>query len=180
MSDGQLVRIEWRNRVALLTIDNPPLNLLKAAVRAALLAAIRTAAASDPERIVITGAGKAFVAGADAREFGDAPIEPHLNDVLREIAQLSVPTIAAINGSALGGGLEMIVLHPIPSPPLSAWTGINSIPCWSPTGVPRQRHIQMRCRPLPGMLPAAPEGRRPPSARWNWWPGVPTGTLMSG
>ena len=107
MSDGQLVRIEWRNRVALLTIDNPPLNLLKAAVRAALLAAIRTAAASDPERIVITGAGKAFVAGADAREFGDAPIEPHLNDVLREIAQLSVPTIAAINGSALGGGLEI-------------------------------------------------------------------------
>ena len=90
MSDGQLVRIEWRNRVALLTIDNPPLNLLKAAVRAALLAAIRTAAASDPERIVITGAGKAFVAGADAREFGDAPIEPHLNDVLREILRATL------------------------------------------------------------------------------------------
>ncbi|HQV03514.1 MULTISPECIES: FAD-dependent oxidoreductase [unclassified Novosphingobium] len=107
MSDGELVRIEWRGRAALLIIDNAPLNLLNAAVRSGLLAAIRTAAASSPERIIITGAGRAFVAGADAREFDDAPIEPHLNDVLRVIARLSVPTIAAINGSALGGGLEI-------------------------------------------------------------------------
>ena len=113
MSDGQLVRIEWRNRVALLTIDNPPLNLLKAAVRAALLAAIRTAAASDPERIVITGAGKAFVAGADATALQHdrgrqcAEVErrrPHRRRRIRrgrDALQLAITDVASAQGVIL-------------------------------------------------------------------------------
>ncbi|WP_458732865.1 FAD-dependent oxidoreductase [Sphingobium xenophagum] len=107
MSDVKLVRTTWRGRAAVLTISYPPLNLLSAEVRGALQLAIRRVVDRRPERIVITGAGLTFVAGADAREFDGLPLEPHLNDVLRELAQLSIPTIAAVNGTALGAGLEL-------------------------------------------------------------------------
>ncbi|OYX87026.1 MAG: enoyl-CoA hydratase, partial [Xanthobacter sp. 35-67-6] len=58
-------------------------------------------------RVVLTGAGKVFIAGADAREFAAPPVAPHLPDIIRRIEDFPVPVVAAINGAALGGGLEI-------------------------------------------------------------------------
>ncbi|KND17254.1 enoyl-CoA hydratase [Pannonibacter phragmitetus] len=92
---------------AILTIDNPPLNLLSAEIRAGLLHGMDAAVAQGANRLIVTGAGTTFVAGADAKEFGLPPTAPHLNDVLLHLSRLPIPTIAAINGAAFGGGLEI-------------------------------------------------------------------------
>ncbi len=101
------VNLTLNGRAAVLILDNPPLNLLGAALRTALDAALDEALALKAERLILTGQGKTFVAGADAREFDAPPVAPHLNDILKKLAGLPIPTIAAINGAALGGGLEI-------------------------------------------------------------------------
>ena len=94
--------------IAILEIENPPVNALAQPVRAALLAAVQSAAADAAVRgVIIHGAGRCFVAGADLREF-DAPARaPLLNDVLLSIEALGKPVLAALHGAALGGGLEL-------------------------------------------------------------------------
>lgn len=93
--------------IALVTIDNPPVNVTSLAVRQGLAAALDAAEAAGVGRVVLTGAGKTFVAGADAREFAAAPVAPHLPDLVRRIEAFPVPVVAAITGAALGGGLEI-------------------------------------------------------------------------
>jgi 3-hydroxyacyl-CoA dehydrogenase len=94
--------------VAILTIDNPPVNALSVAVRQGLLDALHQALA-DPEAagIVVIGKGRAFIAGADIREFGKPPQPPRLTAVIAELEASPKPVIAAIDGVALGGGLEV-------------------------------------------------------------------------
>lgn len=95
-------------RVLVVTIDNPPVNAASAAMRAGLAAAI--AHANDDAAInsvVLTGAGKIFVGGADITEFGKPPIEPILPDICMQIENSAKPVIGALNGAALGGGLEI-------------------------------------------------------------------------
>jgi 3-hydroxyacyl-CoA dehydrogenase len=101
------VRYEITGKVALVTFDNPPLNVFGQAMRAGLQEAIERARADRPDRMILTGAGRAFVAGADAKEFDGPPLAPQLNDVLAQLVSLPFPTIAAITGAALGGGLEI-------------------------------------------------------------------------
>ncbi len=94
--------------IAVITIDNPPVNALGAAVREGLVAAIAEANADGTvEAIVIAAAGKAFIAGADISEFGKPPVPPFLPDVLDAIERSDKPVVAAIQGVALGGGLEV-------------------------------------------------------------------------
>ncbi len=82
-----MVRYEVRGRVALTTIDNPPVNALNAAVRAGLAEAIQKANADAAVvALVIAAEGKAFIAGADISEFGKPPVAPFLPDVLDAIA----------------------------------------------------------------------------------------------
>lgn len=103
------VRTGLQDRAFVITIDNPPVNVLGQAVRAALLDACDQAAKAlgggEADRVIVTGAGRAFVAGADTREFDGPALDPQLPDVLARLSAL--PAIAAINGAALGGGFEI-------------------------------------------------------------------------
>ncbi|MGP9790907.1 3-hydroxyacyl-CoA dehydrogenase NAD-binding domain-containing protein [Roseinatronobacter sp. NSM] len=101
------VTYEHHSEGAIITCDNPPLNIFGQAMRAGLQSAITRARDDRPKRLIITGAGRSFVAGADAKEFDGEPQSPHLNDILADLVDLPFPTIAAVSGPALGGGLEI-------------------------------------------------------------------------
>lgn len=102
------VTMERHGDVALIVIDSPPVNAIGHAVRVGLLRAIEEADADPSLRaIVLHGAGKAFIAGADVREL-DAPTPaPLLNDVLLRLESCRKPVIAALHGAVLGGGFEV-------------------------------------------------------------------------
>ncbi|MBB6483988.1 3-hydroxyacyl-CoA dehydrogenase NAD-binding domain-containing protein [Rhizobium lusitanum] len=94
--------------ILVVTIDNAPVNALSADVRAGLMAALDHAEKDGAVAgVVITGAGSTFIGGADIKEFGKPPVEPLLPDVISRIETFAKPVAAAINGAALGGGLEV-------------------------------------------------------------------------
>jgi 3-hydroxyacyl-CoA dehydrogenase len=102
------VTLERHGDVALLVIDNPPVNAIAHPVRAALLNAIIAADDESSIRaILLHGAGKGFIAGADIRELDAGPRPPLLNDVLLRLESCRKPVIAALHGAVLGGGLEV-------------------------------------------------------------------------
>jgi 3-hydroxyacyl-CoA dehydrogenase len=103
-----VVRQEQNGRVAVVVIDNPPVNAGSWDVRKGLIDAIR-AAAADPNAsaIVIIGSGKTFVAGSDIREFGKPLRDPQLPAVIEAIESCAKPVVAAIHGASLGGGFEL-------------------------------------------------------------------------
>ncbi len=105
---SEVVTQEHHDNIAVVTIDSPPVNALSAAVRRGIFENIKTAAA-DPriDAIVLTCGGRTFIAGADITEFGKPPQEPGLNEVISTIETCGKPVVAAIHGTALGGGLEV-------------------------------------------------------------------------
>lgn len=102
------VRQEKVGSTLVLLIDSPPVNALSHGLRAGLWAGIE-AAEADPEvrSVVITAEGRTFPAGADISEFGQKPRAPLLPDLCNRIEACTKPVIAAIHGTALGGGLEI-------------------------------------------------------------------------
>lgn len=94
--------------VAVVTLDNPPVNALSQAVRQGLWDAAEALDAEEGVRaVVLACAGRTFIAGADVNEFGKPPQPPHLPDVIARIEGANKPWVAAIHGAALGGGLEV-------------------------------------------------------------------------
>ena len=102
------VTLERHGAIAVVTIDNPPVNATGQAVRAGLVEAAATIAADDGiAGVVLRCAGRTFVAGADITEFGRPPMAPSLRDSYAAIEALQKPVVALLHGTALGGGLEL-------------------------------------------------------------------------
>ena len=100
------VRYELQDKIGVITVDNPPVNALSQAVRQGLLDAITQASRDESDAVVIFCAGRTFIAGADIKEFGKPFKAPGLPDLLNTIEACPKLVIAAIHGTALGGGFE--------------------------------------------------------------------------
>ena len=98
------VSIEPHDGVAIISVDNPPVNCASARCREGLKSSIEEAAVNDAvQAIVIICAGRTFIAGADIREFGRPAEPPYLRDLVALIEASDKPVVAAIHGTALGG-----------------------------------------------------------------------------
>src|SRR5688572_17964731 len=97
-----------RDGIAVITLDNPPVNGLSNALRAAIMDALKRAE-TDPaaKAAVLIGSATAFSGGADIREFNHPRMKPDLPDINDQQDAMTKPLLAAIGGFALGGGLEL-------------------------------------------------------------------------
>ncbi len=103
-----VVRTEVADGIAVVTIENPPINASSHAVRQGLAEAFARLAA-DPavKGVVLAAAGRTFVAGADISEFGKPPVAPALREVCAAIEAMEKPVACLVHGTALGGGFEL-------------------------------------------------------------------------
>ena len=102
------VRVTVEGALAVVTVDNPPVNALSQAVRQGLWDMVdRLDADTQVKAVVLQCAGRTFIAGADVSEFGKPPLEPHLPDLILKLESARKPWVAALHGSALGGGFEV-------------------------------------------------------------------------
>lgn len=102
------ITTEMTDGIAVITVDNPPVNALGHAVRQGLADAVAQTDADDTvQAVVLIAAGRTFMAGAEIKEFGKPMQDPNLPDVVLSIEAARKPWVAAIHGTALGGGLEV-------------------------------------------------------------------------
>lgn len=105
---NKVVEYENRRGIAIITVNYPPVNALSVAVRSGIVNCVNTAVADpDVNAIILTCAGRTFIAGADITEFGKPPQPPGWDEFIGSIENSPKPVIAAMHGNALGGGLEV-------------------------------------------------------------------------
>ena len=105
---GEVVSTSLRDGIAVVRVDKPPVNAMDQSVRAGLkIAFSQLRARSEVRAIVLTCAGRTFIAGADIKEFDTGIAEPGYHEVFRLIEDSPVPVIAAVHGTALGAGTEV-------------------------------------------------------------------------
>ncbi len=103
-----IVEFRREGSIAVITVNNPPVNALSSAMRKGLTDALEKARNDAAvEGIVITAAGRTFIAGADITEFNRPPTSPTTGDVIETIETMPKPVVAALHGTALGAGLEI-------------------------------------------------------------------------
>ncbi len=97
-----------KDNIGIITIEYPPVNALSQLVRQGIVDGIDKFEIDDAiKAIIIRCHGRTFIAGADIKEFGNVPLEPHLPDVVNQIQASSKPVIASLFGTSLGGGFEV-------------------------------------------------------------------------
>ena len=106
MINPAVVSYEIIDNIGVITVNNPPVNALSQALRAGLQAAVTAAQSDASEALVLICAGRTFIAGADITEFGKPPLSPSLPEVLITLENSRKLIVAAIHGTALGGGFE--------------------------------------------------------------------------
>lgn len=104
---SNVVSYELVGNIGVISVNSPPVNALSQAVREGILSAVNAAQEDASEAVVLRCEGRTFIAGADITEFGKPPMEPGLPEVLTAIENSKKPVIAAIHGTALGGGFEV-------------------------------------------------------------------------
>lgn len=103
-----VVTLAKQGKLGVVTLNNPPVNALSHSVREALYELLsQTFADASISAVVIWCEGRTFVAGADIREFGKVPLAPDIPELVEFVASAPKPVIAALHGTALGGGLEL-------------------------------------------------------------------------
>ena len=106
--DSNPVTVTFDGNVAVISVSNPPVNTITAAVRAGLLkAALDIRARPDLAAVALICEGSTFFSGADIGEFAGPPKETEYRDLFRHIEQLPIPVVAGMHGVVLGGGLEI-------------------------------------------------------------------------
>ncbi|MGB5291848.1 MAG: enoyl-CoA hydratase/isomerase family protein, partial [Lysobacterales bacterium] len=105
---SEFVNLSAQGRIAVIEINSPPVNALSQIVRQGIMKQLQLAIDDKTvEAVVLICAGRTFIAGADIREFGLPPMEPYLPQVVAALEASPKPLVAAIHGTALGGGFEI-------------------------------------------------------------------------
>ena len=119
MADQNIVRVEQDGDIAVIIVNNPPVNTITAAVRAGLDAALsRLASLSGVRAVLLRCEGSTFFSGADIGEFNGPPKEAEYREIFGRLEALSVPVVAAMHGTVLGGGSRYACL---PLPDCGPW-----------------------------------------------------------
>jgi len=105
----EVVSYSIKDEIAVVTVDSPPVNTMTREVRAGLKECFEALRKESPKAIVLTCAGKTFLSGGDMREFETGVLEPGYHEVLRLIEDSTVPVVAAVHGTVMGGGVETAI-----------------------------------------------------------------------